>query len=84
LSVRIAIALNQSSTSIFYAKRPAAFSLSAQSVADYPTKPVKIFVGFAAAGAQAKFMNAAELNAYETAETRKWIEAVKYSGAKMD
>jgi tripartite-type tricarboxylate transporter receptor subunit TctC len=32
---------------------------------------------FAAAGAQAKFMNAA-------AETRKWSEAVKYSGAKID
>jgi hypothetical protein len=39
---------------------------------------------FAAAGAQAKFMNAAELTAYETAETRKWSEAVKYSGAKID
>ncbi len=39
---------------------------------------------FAAAGAQAKFMNAAELNAYEAAETRKWSEAVKYSGAKID
>jgi tripartite-type tricarboxylate transporter receptor subunit TctC len=39
---------------------------------------------FAAAGAQAKFMNAADLNAYEAAETRKWSEAVKYSGAKID
>ncbi|MBS7807014.1 tripartite tricarboxylate transporter substrate binding protein [Variovorax sp. PCZ-1] len=39
---------------------------------------------FAAAGAQAKFMNAAELTAYEAAETRKWSEAVKYSGAKID
>jgi tripartite-type tricarboxylate transporter receptor subunit TctC len=39
---------------------------------------------FAAAGAQAKFMNAAELNSYEAAETRKWSEAVKYSGAKID
>ncbi len=39
---------------------------------------------FLAAGAQAKFMSAAELNAYEAAETRKWSEAVKYSGAKID
>ncbi len=39
---------------------------------------------FAAAGAQAKFMNAAELNAYEAAETRKWSVAVEYSGAKID
>jgi tripartite-type tricarboxylate transporter receptor subunit TctC len=39
---------------------------------------------FAAAGAQAKFMNAAELTAYEATETRKWSEAVKYSGAKID
>lgn len=39
---------------------------------------------FAAAGAQAKFMNASDLNAYEAAETRKWGEAVKYSGAKID
>ena len=39
---------------------------------------------FATAGAQAKFMNAAELTAYEAAETRKWSEAVKYSGAKID
>jgi tripartite-type tricarboxylate transporter receptor subunit TctC len=39
---------------------------------------------FAASGAQAKFMNAADLNAYEAAETRKWSEAVKYSGAKID
>ncbi len=39
---------------------------------------------FGASGAQAKFMNAAELTAYEAAETRKWSEAVKYSGAKID
>jgi tripartite-type tricarboxylate transporter receptor subunit TctC len=39
---------------------------------------------FAAAGAQAKFMNATELTAYEAVETRKWSEAVKYSGAKLD
>jgi tripartite-type tricarboxylate transporter receptor subunit TctC len=39
---------------------------------------------FAASGAQAKFMNAADLTAYEAAETRKWSEAVKYSGAKID
>jgi tripartite-type tricarboxylate transporter receptor subunit TctC len=39
---------------------------------------------FAASGAQAKFMNASDLNAYEAAETRKWSEAVKYSGAKID
>jgi tripartite-type tricarboxylate transporter receptor subunit TctC len=39
---------------------------------------------FATSGAQAKFMNAADLNAYEAAETRKWSEAVKYSGAKID
>jgi tripartite-type tricarboxylate transporter receptor subunit TctC len=39
---------------------------------------------FTAAGAQAKFMSAAELTAYEAAETRKWSEAVKYSGAKID
>jgi tripartite-type tricarboxylate transporter receptor subunit TctC len=39
---------------------------------------------FMAAGAQARFMNAAELTAYEAAETRKWSEAVKYSGAKLD
>ncbi len=39
---------------------------------------------FAASGAQAKFMNAADLNAYEAFETRKWSEAVKYSGAKID
>jgi tripartite-type tricarboxylate transporter receptor subunit TctC len=39
---------------------------------------------FATSGAQAKFMNAADLNAYEASDTRKWSEAVKYSGAKMD
>lgn len=39
---------------------------------------------FNAAGAQPRFMNAAELTSYEAAETRKWSEAVKYSGAKID
>jgi tripartite-type tricarboxylate transporter receptor subunit TctC len=39
---------------------------------------------FAASGAQAKYMNAAQLTAYEAAETRKWSEAVKYSDAKID
>lgn len=39
---------------------------------------------FASAGAQAKFKNAASLNAYEAQETRKWTQAVRYSGAKID
>ncbi len=39
---------------------------------------------FAALGGEPRFMNAAALAAYEQAETRKWEEAVRYSGAKLD
>lgn len=39
---------------------------------------------FNAAGATPRYMDAATLNAYEQAETRKWGEAVTYSGAKLD
>lgn len=52
-------------------------------VAKILTQP-DVIQRFATAGAQAKFMNAVELNAYEAAETKKWSEAVKYSGAKID
>ena len=39
---------------------------------------------FSAAGGAPRYMDAATLNAYELAETRKWGEAVTYSGAKLD
>ncbi len=39
---------------------------------------------FNAAGATARFMDAATLTSYEQAETRKWGEAVRYSGARLD
>ncbi len=39
---------------------------------------------FAAQGAAPRFMNAAQLSAFEAAEARKWQEAVSYSGAKLD
>lgn len=39
---------------------------------------------FAALGGEPRFMNAAALLAYESAETRKWDEAVRHSGAKLD
>jgi tripartite-type tricarboxylate transporter receptor subunit TctC len=39
---------------------------------------------FAALGGEPKYMNAATLAAYEQAETAKWDEAVRYSGAKLD
>ncbi len=54
-----------------------------ESVAKVLAQP-DVIQRFAAAGAQAKFMNATELTAYEAAEARKWDEAVKYSGAKID
>jgi tripartite-type tricarboxylate transporter receptor subunit TctC len=39
---------------------------------------------FAAQGAAPRFMNAAQLSAFEAAEASKWQEAVTYSGAKLD
>ncbi len=39
---------------------------------------------FNAAGAAPRYMDAATLDRYEQAETRKWGEAVAYSGAKAD
>ncbi|MCY7306816.1 MAG: tripartite tricarboxylate transporter substrate binding protein [Rhodoferax sp.] len=39
---------------------------------------------FNAAGASPRFMDAAALTAYEMAESRKWGEAITYSGAKLD
>ena len=39
---------------------------------------------FAAAGATARYMDAATLLRYEAAETEKWGEAIRYSGAKID
>jgi tripartite-type tricarboxylate transporter receptor subunit TctC len=39
---------------------------------------------FAALGGEPRFMNAAALTAYEQSETRKWEEAVRYSGARLD
>ena len=39
---------------------------------------------FNAAGGAPRFMDAATLTAYEAAETRKWGEAITYSGAKLD
>ena len=39
---------------------------------------------FNAAGGAPRYMDAATLNAYEQAETRKWGEAITYSGAKLD
>lgn len=39
---------------------------------------------FTAAGAAPVFMGAAALAAYEQAEIRKWTEAVRYSGARLD
>ena len=39
---------------------------------------------FGAAGGAPRYMDAATLTSYEQAETRKWGEAVTYSGAKLD
>ncbi len=39
---------------------------------------------FNAAGATPRYMDAATLTAYEVAETRKWGEAIRYSGARLD
>jgi tripartite-type tricarboxylate transporter receptor subunit TctC len=39
---------------------------------------------FATQGAAPRFLNAAQLTAFEAAETVKWQEAVKFSGAKLD
>ena len=39
---------------------------------------------FAAAGGVPRYLNAAALNAYESEETKKWGEAIRYSGAKLD
>ncbi len=39
---------------------------------------------FAVAGAIPRYMNAAALTAYETSEIRKWLEAIVFSGAKID
>ena len=39
---------------------------------------------FNAAGAAPRFLDAANLTAYEQAETRKWSEAISYSGARLD
>ena len=39
---------------------------------------------FNAAGGAPRYMDAATLNAYEQAESRKWGEAIRYCGAKLD
>lgn len=39
---------------------------------------------FGAAGGVPVYMDAAALTAYEAAETRKWGEAIRFSGAKLD
>lgn len=39
---------------------------------------------FGAAGGTPRYMDAATLNNYEQAETRKWGEAIRYSGARLD
>ena len=39
---------------------------------------------FGAAGGVPRYLDAAALNSYEQAETRKWGEAVNYSGARLD
>ena len=39
---------------------------------------------FIAAGATPRYLDAAALTAYEAAETRKWGEAISYSGARLD
>ena len=39
---------------------------------------------FTAAGGAPRYMDAATLTGYEQAETRKWGEAITYSGAKLD
>jgi tripartite-type tricarboxylate transporter receptor subunit TctC len=39
---------------------------------------------FNSAGGAPRYMDAATLNNYEMAETRKWGEAITYSGAKLD
>ena len=39
---------------------------------------------FAALGGEPRFMDAAALAAYEASETRKWEEAVRYCGARLD
>lgn len=39
---------------------------------------------FGAAGGMPRYLDAATLNSYEQAETRKWGEAVSYSGARLD
>lgn len=39
---------------------------------------------FAAAGGVPRYLDAAALTAYETAETKKWGEAIRYSGATQD
>lgn len=39
---------------------------------------------FNAAGATPRYLDAAALTSYEQAETRKWGEAISYSGARLD
>jgi len=39
---------------------------------------------FGAAGGTPRYMDATTLNNYEQAETRKWGEAIRYSGARLD
>jgi tripartite-type tricarboxylate transporter receptor subunit TctC len=39
---------------------------------------------FNAAGGAPRYMDAATLTAYEQSETRKWGEAIRYSGARLD
>ena len=39
---------------------------------------------FGAAGATPRYMDAETLNRYEQSEARKWGEAIRYSGAKLD
>lgn len=39
---------------------------------------------YQAAGGLPRYMDAATLTAYETAETTKWGEAIRYSGARLD
>jgi len=39
---------------------------------------------FQAAGATPRYLDAAALTSYEQAETRKWGEAINYSGARLD
>jgi hypothetical protein len=39
---------------------------------------------FASAGGAPKYLNAAALTNYQNAESQKWGEAIRFSGAKLD